>query len=160
MKNTHGQGATEYLIILAAVLVVALIAVSLIAGFLPQSGTLSTSQYKSYWTSAQPFGIVDSVQSSDKNITLVVQNNAPRELTVRNIALTLVADSSSNAYFSSSTIFMAGQKRNLDFPTSVSLPSCTGGSSSNLMHVSITYDDDTIAGKIQGGNLPLAVDCK
>jgi len=70
-----GQGATEYLVLLGAVLIVALVALALLGFFPGLSSDAKIQQSQAYWTGeAQPFAIVDYGISNDGNATLVLQN--------------------------------------------------------------------------------------
>ena len=62
-----GQGATEYLVLLSAVLIVALVSISLL-GFFP--GTASSAQEEEsrvYWQSAAPIAIVEAAAKYEPN---------------------------------------------------------------------------------------------
>ncbi|MCX8175518.1 MAG: hypothetical protein N3E51_04925 [Candidatus Micrarchaeota archaeon] len=53
-----GQGATEYLVLLAVVLVIALVVIALLLFFPGMSGPVSESESKIYWTgTAKPFRV-------------------------------------------------------------------------------------------------------
>ena len=70
-----GQGSTEYLVLLAVVLVVALVAVGLL-GFFPGMATdAKMTQSDSYWKGARPFAIIEhAMVAATNNGTIVVQN--------------------------------------------------------------------------------------
>jgi hypothetical protein len=56
-----GQGATEYLVLLAVVLIVALVSVALL-GFFPGMATdAQIAQSQAYWRSAQPIQVIETV---------------------------------------------------------------------------------------------------
>jgi len=60
MVPTKAQGATEYLVLLAVVLIVALVSVALL-GFFPGIGKdAQVTQSEIYWKSASPIAIVES----------------------------------------------------------------------------------------------------
>ena len=54
------QGATEYLVLLAVVLIVALVSVALLGFFPGMASDAQITQSKTYWQSAQPISIVES----------------------------------------------------------------------------------------------------
>jgi len=63
-----GQGATEYLVLLAVVLIVALVSVALLGFFPGMASDAQLTQSQMYWKSAQPISIVESaarVQASN-----------------------------------------------------------------------------------------------
>ena len=60
MNSFRAQGATEYLVLLAVVLIVALVSVALL-GFFPQMASdAQITQSQMYWRSASPISIVES----------------------------------------------------------------------------------------------------
>jgi len=55
-----GQGATEYLVLLAVVLIVALVSVALLGFFPGMASDAKLTQSKTYWSSATPISIVET----------------------------------------------------------------------------------------------------
>jgi len=55
-----GQGATEYLVLLAVVLIVALVSVALLGFFPGMASDAQITQSQAYWRGAQPVSIVES----------------------------------------------------------------------------------------------------
>jgi len=70
-----GQGTTEYLIILAVIIVVALVVVG-VMGWFPGLGTgITEQQSKAYWASTSPIAIKDwQITTDDTQATFAVQN--------------------------------------------------------------------------------------
>jgi len=67
-SEMRAQGATEYLVLLAVVLIVALVSVALL-GFFP--GMASDAQYtqsQTYWSSAQPIAITESLARASSGV--------------------------------------------------------------------------------------------
>ncbi len=60
-RTCQGQGATEYLVLLAVVLIVALISVALLGFFPGMASDAQITQSKTYWQSASPIAIVEMV---------------------------------------------------------------------------------------------------
>lgn len=95
-----GQGATEYLVLLAAVLVIALVSISLLGFFPGMSSDVQIAQSRSYWMSARPIGIADaSAGGADAlgselrfcdeghwGYVLSLQNNGGDAITLKGIA--------------------------------------------------------------------------
>jgi hypothetical protein len=54
------QGATEYLVLLAVVLIVALVSVALLGFFPGMASDAQLTQSQAYWQSASPIAIVES----------------------------------------------------------------------------------------------------
>lgn len=74
VSRIRGQGATEYLVLLAVVLIIALVSIALL-GFFPGLATdAKITQSNSYWRGeARPFAILEHSISSG-TVTLVIQN--------------------------------------------------------------------------------------
>jgi hypothetical protein len=94
MRKLTGQGATEYLVLLAVVLIVALVAIALLS-----SGGTSDSMYKEselYWQGANPisiasadaFAVPTAWYDDVTNIKLVLKNNGPNTIIIRRILTT------------------------------------------------------------------------
>ncbi|MFA4983646.1 MAG: hypothetical protein WC588_05545, partial [Candidatus Micrarchaeia archaeon] len=60
MRSRTGQGATEYLVLLAVVLIVALVSVALLGFFPGMASDAQITQSQMYWRSATPVAIVES----------------------------------------------------------------------------------------------------
>ncbi len=89
MVYVKGQGATEYLVLLAVVLIIALVSIALL-GFFPGLATdARITQSNSYWRGeARPFAILEVAIQTNGLATLVVQNNeAQGALTMLNISV-------------------------------------------------------------------------
>ncbi len=159
MSNLRAQGAVEYLVILAMVLVIAVVVVSLLGLYPGQGGEMRGNEQSSYWNSAQPFGIRDTQQAGQASITLVLVNHAPRPLTLVSVNLTL----SPGVWFSNYTRaeFNPGESRTIIITGNANMPDCTARSARAFSYsVSIIYDDDPLKGKLQPGSLQLSVNCR
>ena len=90
--HMRGQGATEYLVLLAVVLIIALVSIALL-GFFPGMATdAKITQSNSYWRGdAVPFQIIENAivaSGTQANASLVLQSTeADTVFTVRNISL-------------------------------------------------------------------------
>jgi len=131
------QTATEYMIILAIVIVIALIAVGAMGGIPSIGGGAKQRASSSYWESAD-IGIVahsfgtDAVGTDD---TLVIRNNKESQITIRNISL------NGNLVYSTATPFTAGEEKtlHLDFD-------CGNNPGDRYsIDVSVNYTDDITA---------------
>ncbi len=60
-----GQGATEYLVLLAIVLIVALVSVALLGFFPGMASDAQVTQSQMYWRSTNPISIVESVARAE-----------------------------------------------------------------------------------------------
>lgn len=84
MFSRRGQGTTEYLIILAIVIVIALVVVGVLGGFGSQGSAINASQSRSYWGTVQPLAVTDwLISQTGTGSSLVFKN-----LTANTITLT------------------------------------------------------------------------
>jgi len=65
-----GQGATEYLVLLAVVLIVALVSVALLGFFPGMASDAQVAQSQAYWQSAQPISILESAMRLEAPATV------------------------------------------------------------------------------------------
>ncbi len=71
----RGQGSTEYLVLLAVVLIVALVSVALLGFFPGMASDARITQSQSYWREARPFAIIESdIPAAGTGGTLVIQS--------------------------------------------------------------------------------------
>ena len=90
MKGLTGQGATEYLMIFGAVLLVAMIAVVLLGYFSSFAGDAAITSSNTYWRSeAEPFAILEHTGvAANGTYYLRIENAEAREtLNITTIAL-------------------------------------------------------------------------
>jgi len=71
--HSRGQGATEYLVILGAVLLVSLVVVSLTSSSTSSQVSMKQQQSQAYWSSLSPIKVVSS-KVVDANLVLGIQN--------------------------------------------------------------------------------------
>jgi hypothetical protein len=64
-RSLLGQGATEYLVLLAVVLIIALVAIALLGFFPGLSNDAKYTQNRAYWESQSPIAIVDGVAADE-----------------------------------------------------------------------------------------------
>ncbi len=70
----RAQAATEYLIILAVVVIIALIVVGVLGAFPAISGTVTRQQSEAYWQNAE-IGVMPNYRLSGSTAELTVKNN-------------------------------------------------------------------------------------
>ena len=106
-----GQGATEYLVLLAVVLIVALVSVALLGFFPGMAADAQITQSQTYWQGAQPISIVESaaryssVDTSDGYLRL--RNNGAYQITITRIwgnGANITQFWNSSGYFNISTV--------------------------------------------------------
>ena len=138
----RGQGATEYLVLLAVVLIIALVAIMLLGYFPGMATDAKITQSAAYWRGeARPFAITESNINSTGYGSFVLQSmeaNGPFVVTLLQVG----------AYNnSSSTSFSSGESKTLVIPD---MGSNTGGSIYDLSVV-ITYSTPSGASTKQYG---------
>jgi len=146
--NLKAQGSTEYLVILAVVLMVALVVIALLGYFPGISLDAKIMETDSYWQAARPFGILEHSQTGT-NLTLVLQNNEPVQFTVSAVY------SGSNGSNHSSFNLNAGEKKVVIIYNATS---CTTGSAYEYF-TNITYSSADISNQKQIGTKPLIGKC-
>jgi len=118
----RGQGATEYLVLLAVVLIVALVSVALLGFFPGMANDSKITQSDAYWRGvARPFAIIDFAinatnvtnASNPGGANLVIQNKeASGQYTITNILIGTV-----NSTGLAPTAFSPGETKNIIIPT-------------------------------------------
>jgi len=126
----RGQGATEYLVLLAVVLIIALVAIMLLGYFPGMATDAKITQSNAYWRGeARPFAITETNINSSGHGSFVLQNmeaDGP-------FVITLLQVGSYNN--SSNTTFSAGESKTIIIPN---MGSNTGGSIYDL-NVVVSY---------------------
>ena len=131
IMNNKAQGTTEYLIILAVIIVVALV-VAGIMGFFPGLGTgISESQSRAYWQSTTPLAITQ-YDISEADADLVLRNQTTDKIGITDITL----DGVSISFVGDVNIVAGGQAT---VTGTGGAPICTQGDGYQ-MDVVITYD--------------------
>ncbi len=93
MSSLRAQGATEYLVLLAVVLIVALVSVALLGFFPGMASDAKLTQSKTYWSSASPVAILEAgarfvYDSGSGNYTFTyfrIRNNGNYPITITKI---------------------------------------------------------------------------
>ncbi len=86
MMLRKGQAATEYLIILAVVVIIALIVVGVLGGFQGLTGGITEQQSATYWAGTE-IGIQPNYRLSTSGAELTVKNNRPFTIKVQDVKL-------------------------------------------------------------------------
>ena len=126
----RGQGATEYLVLLAVVLIVALVSVALLGFFPGMASDARITQSQAYWRGqAKPFAILDASIQSGGNGTFSVQNMEANSNTMTNFAIGGCTNTTSMA-------FGAGEIKTITAGTN-----CGAGTAGGIYdwNVTITY---------------------
>lgn len=150
--SMRAQGATEYLVLLAVVLIVALVSIALLGFFPGLAGDAKMTQSAAYWKSeASPFSIQEhSVTGSTGATSLIVQNmDSSGTFTLTNVSLASSLGSCSN---STSTAFGSGETRTI-LCTDVSISGSAGATYE--LNVNITYTTPHGLTKTEFGSKPV-----
>jgi len=145
-----GQVSTEYLVILAIVLVVALVVVYLIGGFAGMgAGTMQTQSQQAWGTSA-PFAVT-IIKQTGTTLQMELQNNDVDTLVLTGISM----DGAS--VFANSTTFTSGSKQVVT--ATVAIPCGAAGTAFTHQNVIMTYNKGGITGKTEVGSRALIGTC-
>ncbi len=158
--NTRGQGTTEYLIILAVVIVIALVVVGVL-GFVPGIGGSTTEQQSAaYWRGASPFSVLE-YDFDDTAYTFVVRNNTEQQLTLTEITLDGPVTAAS-ALSVADTVVGPGKTASVSGTYATLGDDCTdlGDTKTFSYDISVTYNTANITGKNQVGDRPLVGKCQ
>ncbi|MCX6770540.1 MAG: hypothetical protein NTX79_00640 [Candidatus Micrarchaeota archaeon] len=102
----HGQGATEYLVLLAVVLIVALVSVALLGFFPGMASDARITQSQTYWRGqAKPFAIMDASVGANTTTLSVHNREATGPYNMTGITINGVAGTITGT----SVLFAAGQ---------------------------------------------------
>jgi len=148
----RGQGATEYLIILAVIIVIALVVVG-VMGWFPGLGTgINEQQSKTYWLTASPFAIVDwKFTGTATQAELVIQNSTSDTLELEEVHI-----AGTDMDLTSDLNFSAGERKNAGAFTTGK--ACTSGQIYEF-DVRIEYSTEDGLTKTQAGTKPLVGTC-
>lgn len=88
--HLKGQGATEYLVLLAVVLIIALVSIALLGFFPGLASDAKITQSNTYWRGeARPTSIVEHSFSADGNGSVILLNNdASGTIIIQNMTFT------------------------------------------------------------------------
>lgn len=145
-----GQVSTEYLIILAVVLVVALVVVFLVGGFAGLGAASLETQSKNYWAGASPFSI-KTFKASGTSLDLEVVNNEIDQLTLTDVSI------GNTSVFSTSTVFDSGETILIN--ATLAADCGPSGDPYQYQDVQLTYDKGAVTDLKQVGAKPLVGKC-
>ena len=157
----RGQGATEYLVITAVVLIIALVSINLLGDFLRTSGDTNAAASQAYWVSARPTGVYNAktieaaCNGSSRGYSMTLENHEPTPIRLTGIS---IAGRSSGfcrqKQPSTSEIMLeTGEKVVIETPTNIS-PSAGKLISENI---SINYTSIYGINNTQRGTAPIVI---
>jgi len=128
-----GQTATEYLIILAVVIIIALIVVGVMGGIPGLGGNSKGQTSMAYWKTATPVAIDSASMSPTSGVTLNIRNSGSDTITITEIrldgaALTVIGANTLPA------VITTGQTK----PFTAATPLCSAGSYSYAVAIDYT----------------------
>jgi len=92
MTSPKAQGATEYLVIFAVVLIIAMVAVGLL-GFAPSIfGSANESATSLYWSSQKPIRLDSWSAAADGTVSLSMQNNGMGQIVLTQVSFSRSSD--------------------------------------------------------------------
>lgn len=154
----RGQGSSEYLIVLAVVLVVSLVTIVLVGGFPAMGGDARKAESSQYWIgSAKPFSITEQTQINT-TVYMTLLNTESARFIIRNITLT----SGNNVFYpldmpAAGLTLGGGSKKTI---TITNVTRCNATSYDEYEYnVRITYDTSDITGKLESGSKPIIGRC-
>jgi uncharacterized protein (UPF0333 family) len=150
MFSKKGQVSTEYLVILAVVLVIALVVVYILSQ--SSSGVSSTLEKASqaYWTGQSPIAVT-GYKASATTLTLTLKNVDAQKLTVTNIV-----GSEVTAYTTNVTLNVGEEKE-----VALTLPTTCGsaGTAYEYKGITFTYAKGASTGLVEAGDKSIVGKC-
>ena len=146
-----GQGSTEYLVIFATALVVALIVISLLGGFVGFGIAGMEQQSQAYWRGITPFSI-QSIKMTYDEVTLAVQNKMPAKIYLDGIEF------DGDQLYVDEHVFSPGETFTLT-SSGYDTPCEDGQETYIIEEVMFTYHDEHINGQVQRSDMPLFGKC-
>ena len=145
----RGQGSTEYLVLLAVALIIALVVIGLLGWFPGLAGGARETQSKTYWKGANPFSITD-YKINGTAVSLAMRNTADSKLTLRDVELDGSSMNSTNVSF------RGGEDK---LVTGTLGTTCGSAGTAFEYNVTIVYDSASIPGMRFIGEKPLVGKC-
>jgi uncharacterized protein (UPF0333 family) len=149
---SKGQVSTEYLVILAVVLVVALVVVYLVGGFSSLGAGSLQTQSQNYWGSTAPFSIT-TMKASGTAMNLEVVNNDLSQLILTDVQINGASVSPAGVPLT----FNSGQDIVLN--TTLAATCGAAGQPFTYNNVVFVYTKGTITGLKESGTKPLVGKC-
>src|SRR3989338_9758441 len=144
------QVSTEYLVILAVVLVIALVVVYLVSQGTSLGGGIVDSQSQAYWKGVGPLAI-NNFRASGTGLQLEIQNNAQETVT-----MTALSGAGLTKY-TTNTTFAPGQTNTV----TVTLAATCGAAGTRYSYgnVTFTFNQGQVNGKTFVGQRPVSGTC-
>ena len=163
-----GQGATEYLVLLAVVLIIALVSISLLGFFPGLASDAKITQSSTYWRGeAAPISIQDHAFSSTEPIgpgeLVLLNNDASGTVTITDIILTdsstgapIFSSNSSDYTMSPSPVVLpSGAQKTVNLSSNLPLGAHTSNGALYQFKVTILYTRSSGLSQAEYGATPL-----
>jgi amino acid permease len=140
MTSKKGQGATEYLVLFAVVLIIAMVVIALL-GFFPSIGTgAKQSAGESYWKSVRPIQITSAYVASNGDFDVAVQNAESNAIKITGISISSAYGTASNSNSATESITLGtGEASNITLSAWVPAPGRCTNSSSYEYYIGFAY---------------------
>ncbi len=150
-RRMKGQGTAEYVVLLAIVLLIGIIAVVLVSGITSGAQTANESESISYWSGLiKPITIRQYGQVND-TLYLSVTNAGMDRIFLRKVMVDNVT-----ADLGAGWAFKTGSVKTISIPK---LPACSDTYDSFSYNVSFVYDTENILGQTEHGEKALVGYC-
>ncbi len=180
--NSKAQGTTEYLIILAVIIVIALVVVGVLGWFPGLSTGISMKQSNAYWQSTHPISILQSKLLTDGSMALEIQNKTMNKIIIHSLTINGITvynrgegydphglEKARKGFVQWSLtrqdlndvncVFSAGEKNGLNIIHSDDLPDCTAGEIKSFTLKFVYSVVKGISNKTFTGQKELLVEC-
>jgi len=150
MNRFRGQGATEYLVLLAIIIIIALIVVGVMGWFPGVATSITEKESRAYWESAYPLALVEwRITPNESETEFILQNNTVRNISVKEFMI------DGNAILINDTNYAPGEKKALDITMGTACQS--GGVFSH--YIDINYSTQDLTYVLESGDKPLVGYC-
>ena len=114
ISHLRGQGATEYLVLLAVVLIIALVSIALLGFFPGLASDAKITQSASYWQGeARPFRILEGAHTGADGKLILVLQNVESTGTFTLTAINLTYANGSGYGYTTALSFAPGETKNI-----------------------------------------------
>lgn len=149
---SKGQVSTEYLVILAVVLVIALVVVFLVSQGSSVGAGVTETQSKNYWASQTPLAIT-GYKMSGTTLNVEIRNQDSSDVTITELDV----DSVSKTITPASPLLTPGQSQTVNVTSAVS-STCSAGSKFSV-DIDFVFSRGTLTGLKQDGKTKLVGTC-
>jgi hypothetical protein len=136
MFNKKSQTATEYIIILAMVIIISLIVVSTLGGIPSMGASNKIRVSAAYWQNAD-IAITSYSMSTSGNHKLIIQNRLRNAIKINQINISLTGFGEPQTFYSDSITLGPGQSRTIE--NSTAFPICSTSGDPFSSNVKILY---------------------